>query len=67
MGVPLVAADLVDRALGEANDVKRVEADLGVGDAVADRFLVAARHVDRDGPDRVAPLTDFIEEGVQPR
>ena len=31
MGVPLVAADLVDRALAEADDVERIEADLGVG------------------------------------
>ena len=33
VGVPLVAADLVDGALGEPDDVERVEADLGVGTA----------------------------------
>ncbi len=39
--VPFVAADLVDGALAEARHMKRVKADLGVGDAGADRFLIA--------------------------
>jgi hypothetical protein len=38
VGVPLVAADLVDRALAEADDVERVKAGLGAGDVVADAF-----------------------------
>ena len=62
VGVPLVAADLVDRALGEADDVEGVKADLGVRDAVADRLLVAAGHVDRDRPDRAAALAEQLEE-----
>ena len=36
--VPFVAADLVDRALGEADDVERVEADLGLRDRLAVAF-----------------------------
>jgi hypothetical protein len=48
----LVAADLVDGALRQADDVERVEADLGVRGMLADRFLVAAQHVDRDRADR---------------
>ena len=56
--VPLVAADLVDRPLGEAHDVEGVEADLGVGEVLADRLLVAAAHVDRDRPDRVLALAE---------
>ena len=65
MGVPLVAADLVDRALGEAHDVERVKADLGVGEVLADRLLVAAGHVDRDRVDRVLALAEQVEERLQ--
>jgi hypothetical protein len=38
VGVPLVAADLVDGTLREAYDVERVKRDLSGGDRVADRF-----------------------------
>ncbi len=65
VGVPLVAADLVDSALAEAHHVKRIERDLGVGDAVADRLLIAAAHVDRDRPNRVATLAELVEERLQ--
>jgi hypothetical protein len=65
VGVPLVAADLVDRALAEADDVEGVKADLGLRDAGADRLGVAAAHVDRDGADRVLALAELIEERLQ--
>ena len=65
VGVPLVAADLVDGALAEADDVERVKADLGVGDVGADRLLIAAAHVDRDRPDRVPAVAELVEEGLQ--
>jgi hypothetical protein len=65
VGIPLVAADLVHGALGEANDVERVKADLRGGGVLADRFLVAAAHVDRDRPDRVLAVAEFIEERRQ--
>jgi hypothetical protein len=62
VGVPFVAADLVDRALGKAHDVERVERDLGRRNGVADRLLIAARHVDRDRPDRVLAVAELVEE-----
>ena len=67
MGVPLVAADLVDGALGEADDVKRVKADVRLRDGLADGLLLAAAHVDRDRPDRVAALAELGEERLQCR
>jgi hypothetical protein len=51
VGVLFVAADLIDGALREPHDVERVKADLGVGEVLSDRLLVAAGHVDRDGAD----------------
>ena len=42
MGVPFVATDLVGRAGTEPHDMKRVKADLGVGDGGADGALVFA-------------------------
>ena len=66
MRVSLVTADLVDGALREADHVEWVERDLGVGDRVADRFLIAAGHVDRDGADRLRALrAELVEEGLQ--
>jgi hypothetical protein len=65
VGVPLVAADLVDRALREADHVERVKADLGAGGVGADRLLIAAAHVDRDGPDRALAVAEFVEERLQ--
>ncbi len=65
MRVAFVATDLVDGALAQADDVKRIEADLGRGDRGADRLLIAAAHVDRDRPDRVAPLAELGEERLQ--
>jgi hypothetical protein len=65
VGVSLVAADLIDRALAEAHDVERVKADLGVGDAVADCLLIAAGDVDRDCADRVLAVAEQIEERLQ--
>jgi hypothetical protein len=65
VGVPLVATDLVDGALREPHDVKRVKRNLGLWGVVADCLLIAAAHVDRDRPDRVAPLAEFGEERLQ--
>ncbi len=65
VSVPLVAADLVDRALGEADDVKRVKADLGLRRVLADGLLIAAAHVDRDRPDRLLAVAEFGEEALQ--
>jgi hypothetical protein len=62
VGVPLVAADLVGRAAGEPADVEGVKADLGVRDRLADRALVLAAHVDRDGADRVLAVAELGEE-----
>jgi hypothetical protein len=58
-------ADLVDRALAEADDVKRVKADLGLRDRFGDRLLIAAAHVDRHRPDRVAAVAKDVEELLQ--
>ena len=58
VGVSFVAADLIHRALGEAHHVEGVKADVGVRDALADRLLVAAGHVDRDGLDRLLALAE---------
>jgi hypothetical protein len=74
MRVSLVAADLVDGALGEADDVEGVEGDLGAGDVVADRFLISAAHVDRDGPEhprehdhpRAAPAVEMTSSSTDP-
>jgi hypothetical protein len=63
--VPFVATDLVGRARREPHDVEGVEADLRLGDRVADRALVLAAHVDRDRPDRVLRLAELVEEGLQ--
>jgi len=63
--VPFVAPDLVDGALPKPDDVEGIEADLGVGDVGADRFLIAAGHVDRDRPDRAPAVAELIEEGLQ--
>src|SRR5438128_6682193 len=60
--VPLISADLVHGALGQAHDVERVDRDLGVGQALADRLLIAAGHVDRDGADRALALAEPREE-----
>jgi len=65
VGVPLGPADLVDRLVGQLDDVKGVEADLGLGDRRADGSLVAGRHVDRDRPDRVLALAQLVEERLQ--
>jgi hypothetical protein len=65
VGVPLVATNLIDRALGEAHHMKRVKADLSVGNAVADRFGVAAGHVDRDRADRLFAVAELVEEALQ--
>jgi len=65
VGVSFVAADLVHGSLGEADDVEGIEADLGVGDVLPDRLLVAAGHVDRDGLDRLLALTELVEEALQ--
>jgi hypothetical protein len=46
--------------------VERVEADLGVRDVLADRLLVAAAHVNRDGADRGSAFgTELVEERLQ--
>ena len=45
--------------------MERVEADLRVGEVLANRFLIAARHVDRDRADRALALAEQIEEGLQ--
>src|SRR5439155_8167790 len=63
--VPLISADLVHGALGQAHDVERVDRDLGVGQALADRLLIAAGHVDRDGADRALALAEQREEALQ--
>src|SRR5436305_8498348 len=42
-----------------------VKADLGGRDAVADRLLVAAGHVDRDRSDRVPAFAEQLEEALQ--
>jgi len=42
-----------------------VERDLRVGEVLADRFLVAAAHVDRDRADRALAISEQIEEGLQ--
>src|SRR4051794_1864981 len=65
VGVPFVAADLVGGACREADDVERIEADLGVGDRLADGALVLAAHVDRDRPDRVLARPELVEERLQ--
>ena len=65
MRVPLIAADLVDRALRQTHHVEGIEGDLGLRDRVADGLLIAAGHVDRDGLDRVAALAELIEERLQ--
>ncbi len=52
---PFVAADLVHRTLGEAHDVKRVKADLGVRDALADRLLVTGSRTRRSRPSTCTP------------
>jgi len=65
VGVPLVAADLIDGALGEADDVEGVKADLGLRRVLADRLLITGAHVDRDRPDRVAALAELAEEALQ--
>jgi len=65
VGISLVTADLVNRALAEADDVKRVKADVGVRDVGVDRLLVAAGHVDRHSSDRVFALAEEIEERLQ--
>ena len=57
--VPFVAADLVDGAGAEADDVEGVKADLGVRDAGADGALVLAAHVDRDRADRALGLAEL--------
>src|SRR5215217_4802827 len=62
VGVPFVAADLVDGALGEPHDVERVEGDLGGRERLADRLLIAAAHVDGDRPDRLLALAELVEE-----
>ena len=66
-GVPLGAADVIDGTAGELADVERVKADLRVGQAVADRVLIAAVHVDRDRPDRLGVLAELVEERLQRR
>ena len=58
-------SDLVDRALREAHDMEGVKADLGVGDRVLDRLLVAAGHVERHGLDRVLAVPEQVEELLQ--
>jgi hypothetical protein len=65
VGVPLVATDLIDRALREADDVEWVEADLGRRGVVADRLLIAAAHVDRDRPARGLAVAELVEERLQ--
>jgi len=65
VGVPFVAADLVDGALSEMHHLERIKADLGLRDGVADRFGVAAAHVDRDRPDRGLAGTELVEEALQ--
>ena len=65
MRVPLVAADLVDGALAEADDVEGIEANLGVGEVGADRLLIAAGHVDRDRSDGALAVTELVEERLQ--
>jgi len=67
VGVPLVATDLIDGALREPDDVEGIEADLCVRDARADGLLIAAGHVDRDRPDRLLALAEFVEEALQRR
>jgi hypothetical protein len=58
MRVPLIATDLVNSALGEADHVEGVEADLGVGYRFADRLLIATGHVDRDRADGALGLAE---------
>lgn len=65
MGVPLVAADLIDGALREPDHVEGVKADLGLRCVLADRLLIAAAHVDRDRPDRLLALAELVEEALQ--
>src|SRR3954471_12030786 len=67
MGVPFVAADLVDGAGAEADDVEGVKADLGRRYRGADGALVLAADVDRDRPDRLLAVAEFVEEGLQGR
>jgi len=45
--------------------VEWVEADLGVRRVLADRFLVAAGHVDRDGADRFGSLGAELVPGAE--
>jgi len=63
--VSFIAADLIDRALGQAHHMKRSKRDLGLRDALADRLLIAAGHIDRDGLDRGLALPELIEEALQ--
>src|SRR3954462_1359983 len=42
-----------------------VEGDLGVRQRVADRLLVAARHVDRDRSDRGLAVAELVEEALE--
>jgi len=65
VGVPLVAADLVDCARAEPHDVEGIEADLSVGDGAADGALVLAAHVDRDRADGLLGLAELGEERLQ--
>src|SRR5438477_8035039 len=46
-------------------DVEGVKTDFGGWDAVADRLLVAAGHVDRDRSDRVPAFAEQLEEALQ--
>jgi hypothetical protein len=64
VGVSFVAADLVDGALGEPHDMEGIEADIGVGELLADGLLIAAGHVDRDRPDRLLALAEQLEESL---
>jgi hypothetical protein len=59
------SSHLVGRARCEAHDVEGVKADLGVRDGLADGALVLAAHVDRDRPDRLAPVAEQPEEAPQ--
>ena len=65
VGLPFVAADLVNRSLTETHHVEGVKADLGVGDVLPDRLLVAAGHVDRDRRIEVLRSPSAIEEALQ--
>jgi hypothetical protein len=63
--VPLIAADLIPRRAGPSARQEGVKADTGAWERLADRLLIAAGHVDRDGLDRVAALAEQLEELVQ--